>query len=59
MTKDVMENEKVKGRILSRIPIGRFGLPGELDTILLCLASPHSSYINGAIIPVDGGWSAW
>jgi NAD(P)-dependent dehydrogenase (short-subunit alcohol dehydrogenase family) len=40
-------------------PMGRLGRRGELDTALLFLSAPASSYVTGAIIPVDGGWSAW
>jgi gluconate 5-dehydrogenase len=40
-------------------PMGRLGREGELDTALLFLAAPGSSYVTGVIVPVDGGWSAW
>ncbi|HIE85118.1 MAG TPA: SDR family oxidoreductase, partial [Dehalococcoidia bacterium] len=40
-------------------PTGRIGETGEISSSILFLASRSSSYINGAIIPVDGGWSAW
>ena len=40
-------------------PSGRIGEAGEISSSILFLASRFSSYINGAIIPVDGGWSAW
>jgi NAD(P)-dependent dehydrogenase (short-subunit alcohol dehydrogenase family) len=41
--------------IAKRIPAGRFGQPDDLDGALLLLASPAGRYINGAVIPVDGG----
>lgn len=41
--------------INKRIPMGRFGLPSELDGALLLLASNAGSYITGVTIPVDGG----
>ena len=40
-------------------PMGRIGKSGELDSSILFLASPASSYVNGVILPIDGGWSAW
>jgi NAD(P)-dependent dehydrogenase (short-subunit alcohol dehydrogenase family) len=45
--------------IRERIPIGRTGLQGELDGVLLFLASNASSYVTGQTIFVDGGWSAY
>jgi 2-deoxy-D-gluconate 3-dehydrogenase len=44
--------------ILERIPAGRWGEPEDLATAVLFLASPASSYVNGAVIAVDGGWLA-
>jgi len=41
--------------IAKRIPAGRFGQPDDLDGALLLLASEAGRYINGAVIPVDGG----
>jgi NAD(P)-dependent dehydrogenase (short-subunit alcohol dehydrogenase family) len=43
--------------MIKRIPQRRFGEPCELDAPLLLLASDASSYINGAVLPVDGGHS--
>ena len=44
--------------ILGRIPAGRWGVPGDLGGAAVFLASSAADYINGAIIPVDGGWLA-
>ena len=44
--------------ILDRIPAGRWGEPRDLGGAAVFLASPASDYVNGAIIPVDGGWLA-
>ena len=43
-------------QLLERIPMGRFGEASEIATAALFLASPASTYVTGAIIPVDGGW---
>lgn len=42
--------------ILSRIPAGRWGTPEDMKGVVIFLASHASDYLNGAIIPVDGGY---
>jgi len=42
--------------ILERIPAGRWGTPADLMGAVVFLASPASDYMQGAIVPVDGGW---
>ena len=42
--------------ILERIPSGRWGDPADLKGIVVFLASAASDYMQGAIVPVDGGW---
>lgn len=44
--------------LLAHIPLGRPGLPHEIAHAALFLAAPESSYINGHILVVDGGWTA-
>jgi 2-dehydro-3-deoxy-D-gluconate 5-dehydrogenase len=44
--------------ILDRIPAGRWGLPSDVGGTAVFLASRAADYLNGAVIPVDGGWLA-
>lgn len=56
---EALRLDEVRNReILGRMPVGRWGEPEDLATAVLFLASPASSYVTGAIVPVDGGWLA-
>jgi len=41
---------------MSRLPLGRLGQPDEVARVNLVLASEMASYMNGAVVPVDGGF---
>jgi NAD(P)-dependent dehydrogenase (short-subunit alcohol dehydrogenase family) len=46
-------------KLSSRIPMGRMAKPDEYGATMVYLMSTASSYLNGAIIPIDGGRTAW
>lgn len=39
-------------------PIGRLGLAQEVADAIVWLASPQASFVTGAAMPIDGGWTA-
>jgi len=47
---------EVKDKIISQYPLGRMGKPDEIARMALVLASDLSSYVNGTLIVVDGGF---
>lgn len=47
-----------KAKILGRIPMGGFGEPEDVGWAAVYLASPAAKYINGVVLPVDGGAAA-
>ncbi len=51
-------DENRNREILGRIPAGRWGSPDDMGGAAVFLASAASDYVNGIILPVDGGWQA-
>jgi NAD(P)-dependent dehydrogenase (short-subunit alcohol dehydrogenase family) len=44
--------------MFTKASLGRAGEPHEVAEVAAFLASDRASFVNGAIIPVDGGWAA-
>ena len=55
LQKRIDTDPRIKERFLSGIPRGRFGSPDDIRGLAVLLASDASSWITGAIIPMDGG----
>ncbi len=45
--------------VIAHTPMGRFGQPEELIGTVIWLCSPASSFVTGAVIPIDGGFNAF
>ncbi|NCU03313.1 MAG: SDR family oxidoreductase [Chitinophagaceae bacterium] len=57
-TQALREDADRSQSILSRIPVGRWGLPEDFKGPVTFLASSASDYVNGTVLFVDGGWMA-
>ena len=53
----IKNQKKLNNWILQRTPMGRWGEPDEISSVIEFLISEKSSYITGSTIYVDGGWS--
>jgi len=58
MTEARRRNPETYALTVSRIPLGRYGEPEEVALGVLYLASDESSFVTGAELVIDGGWTA-
>ena len=57
LTKERLEkNPRFRQVMIEACPLGRTGRPEEIAEVCAFLASDAASYVNGVILPVDGGW---
>jgi NAD(P)-dependent dehydrogenase (short-subunit alcohol dehydrogenase family) len=52
------EKEKIRAELNLRQPVGRLGKPSEIAHMALYLASDEAQFVQGAVLSIDGGWTA-
>lgn len=58
LTSDTLKTEAFTNYMKATVPLGRYGVEGELNPAAIFLASDEASYVTGQIIKVDGGYTA-
>jgi 2-dehydro-3-deoxy-D-gluconate 5-dehydrogenase len=59
MTRALQDDQERAAVILKRTPAGRWGIPNDIAGAAVFLASSASDFMQGAVIPIDGGWLGW
>jgi NAD(P)-dependent dehydrogenase (short-subunit alcohol dehydrogenase family) len=58
MTAELRRDPAWTEAVLQRYPLARFGRPEEIAAAILYLASDEAAFVTGAVLPVDGGYTA-
>jgi NAD(P)-dependent dehydrogenase (short-subunit alcohol dehydrogenase family) len=58
MNRPLLDNPELSQQFLSRIPLGRWGDPRDIGSLVLFLCLPEGAYITGTDLVIDGGWLA-
>ena len=58
LTKAVLDTDSFQAFAKTHVPMQRYGKEGELNAGAVFLASKEASYVTGAILPIDGGYTA-
>jgi gluconate 5-dehydrogenase len=57
LTEETLNTPFFQQHAKQTIPMERYGHAGELDTSIVFLCSPNSTYVTGIALPVDGGYT--
>ncbi|AJP56823.1 hypothetical protein UC34_07110 [Pandoraea vervacti] len=58
LTHDILVDQRWRNALEEKIPLGRTATPEDIARVMVWLCSPASQYVNGACLPVDGGFLA-
>lgn len=58
LTAEALKTEMFQAYMKNSVPMGRYGAEGELNSGAIFLAAKESSYVTGAILPIDGGYTS-
>ncbi len=56
LARGLLDDQTAAAEVLARIPLGRYGTPHDVATVIVFLCSPSAAYVSGAVLPVDGGY---
>lgn len=59
INRPLLEDPAKARDVLEKVPMGRWGEMHEIRAAVVFLAGPGASYVTGALLTVDGGWTAW
>lgn len=57
LTADTLKTDEFQAYMKATVPLGRYGVSGELNASAIFLGSEEASYVTGVILPVDGGYT--
>lgn len=58
MNRPLLENPELNKQFLTRIPLGRWGVPADIGALVVHLCRPEAGFMTGTDLVVDGGWLA-